>query len=106
LTPPESVAAPRRASGAAREDGRERAARAPRLSYRQLRRLEELPGEIERLEAEIARLEGLLADPGLYAADPEKFTRASEALAARKARLEAAEEEWLELEALREEIGG
>ena len=53
---------------------------------------------IERLTAEIAKLEALLADPDLFAREPVKFRKASEALVDRQAALEAAETDWLELE--------
>lgn len=60
---------------------------------------------MDRLAAEIGKLEGLLADADLYARDPAKFARASDALATRQAALTAAEEEWLRLEELREAGG-
>jgi len=68
-----------------------------RLSFTEAHRLEALPGQIERLEAEIAKLEALLADPDLYAREPVKFRRATEALTARQKALAEAEEEWLSL---------
>ena len=55
-----------------------------------------------KAEAEIARLGELLADPGLYARDPAAFTAASEKLEAAQAKLQSLEDEWLELEMLRE----
>ncbi len=75
------------------------------LSFTERHRLEALPGEIERLEAEIARLEELLSDPGLYAREPVKFAKATEALAERQRRLSTAEEEWLALEERAEASG-
>ena len=78
---------------------------AAKLSFGQAHRLEALPGEIDRLSAEIGRIEALLADPELYAREPAKFAKATEALVARQAALAAAEEEWLTLEALREAAG-
>ncbi|HZP10608.1 ABC-F family ATP-binding cassette domain-containing protein [Methyloceanibacter sp.] len=61
---------------------------------------------IAALAAEIARLEKLLADPNLYGRDREAFTAAGSALTKAQAELAAAEEEWLRLELLREEIEG
>lgn len=73
---------------------------APKLSYTQKHRLEALPAEMERLEAEIAKLSELLSDPELFTREPVKFNKATEMLAERQAKLEAAEEEWLMLEEL------
>ena len=73
-----------------------------KISFREQKRLEELPAEIDRLSGDIEKLEGLLADPELYARDAAKFQKATAALAQRQAALEAAEEEWLELEELAE----
>src|SRR5690606_33817797 len=42
-----------------------------KLSYKDQRELDMLPGEIESLNAEIARHEETLANPALYARDPE-----------------------------------
>ncbi|MBZ0124655.1 MAG: ABC transporter ATP-binding protein, partial [Roseovarius sp.] len=75
------------------------------LSFTEKHRLETLPATIERLEAEIARLEGLLADPGLFTREPDKFRKATGALAARQDALGAAEEDWLSLAARAEEAG-
>lgn len=78
------------------------APRAPGLSFTQSHRLAALPAELDRLAAEISKLEELLADPALFTREPAKFAKASEALVQRQTALAAAEEEWLELEALRE----
>ena len=67
------------------------------LSFTERHRFEALPGIIARLEAEIGKLAALLSDPDLYATAPDRFRRASEALAERQAGLTAAEEEWLAL---------
>ena len=69
----------------------------PGLSFTETHRLEKLPAEIARLEAEITKLAGLLADADLFAREPVKFRKATEAMAARQSALEAAEEEWLAL---------
>ncbi len=58
-----------------------------KLSYKEQRELEGLPGQIEALETEQAALEKALSDGTLYASDP--------ALAAQKAaRLMSVEEQW------------
>ena len=68
------------------------------LTFTEKHRLEKLPGIIEKLETEIGKLEALLADPGLYAQDPQKFAKATDALSDRQGKLAAAEDEWLTLE--------
>ena len=77
-----------------------------KLSFNQQRRLNELPREMDRLTAEIGKLETFLADPDLYTREPKKFEQATALLSERQEKLAAAEEEWLELETLREEIEG
>jgi ATP-binding cassette subfamily F protein uup len=79
-------------------------AKARKLSFKQQHRLDALPAEIDQLTADITRLEGLLADPDLFTREPDKFAKATAALAQRQDKLTAAEEEWLELETLREEL--
>ena len=52
-----------------------------------------------------AALRTALTAPDLYSRDRARFDRFSAALAEKQAALAAAEEEWLELELLREEMG-
>jgi len=82
------------------------AAPAPKrkLSFKEKHALETLPREIEKLEAEIAALNKDLAAPDLYTRDNNAFVAKSRALEAAMARKAAAEEQWLELEMLREEL--
>jgi ATP-binding cassette subfamily F protein uup len=61
---------------------------------------------MEELEAKIAKVQHILADPDLYARDPARFQKAMDALTSLQADLNAAEERWLELEMLREELEG
>jgi ABC transport system ATP-binding/permease protein len=75
-----------------------------RLSFNEKHALETLPKTIAKLQDEIAKQQKLLDDPDLYAKDRKKFEQASSAIAAAQAELAAAEDRWLELEMLREEI--
>jgi ATP-binding cassette subfamily F protein uup len=77
-----------------------------RLSFKDKHALERLPARIADLREELARLDSLLADPLLHARDPRAFQRASSDYGVRQGDLERAEEEWLTLEMLREEIEG
>ena len=75
-----------------------------RLSFNEKHALETLPKTMAKLQAEIAKQQKLLDDPELYAKDRKTFDAASAAIAKAQTELEAAEEKWLELEMLREEI--
>jgi len=77
-----------------------------RLGFHDKHSLQTLPIRIATLEADIRRMAARLADPNLYARDRNAFDEASRALASAEAELAAAEEKWLELEILREEIEG
>jgi ATP-binding cassette subfamily F protein uup len=97
-------AAPKRAKGGV-ASGERPAARVKKLSFKDKHALETLPKRIEGFQADIARLGRILADPKLYARDQPKFKKATAELAAAEAALAAAEDEWLALELLREELG-
>ncbi|GJL96687.1 MAG: ATP-binding protein [Hyphobacterium sp.] len=66
--------------------------------------LEKLPREIDALTKKIGELESELASPDLFTRDPDRFNSASKHLADAQAALDDKETQWLELEALREEI--
>ena len=85
---------------------RETAAPKQRLGYRRERQLAELPKKIDALHAEMTALNQALADAGLYGRDPKAFAAKTARLGAAQAELDAAETEWLELEMLKEELGG
>jgi ATP-binding cassette subfamily F protein uup len=92
-----------------REKGRTAEQRLPpqpkqKLSFKEKHALETLPTRMEDLRAELAVLEGRLADAGLFARDPKTFKKASLRHAEAVQELSAAEEQWLELEILRESL--
>ncbi|MCW2338827.1 ATP-binding cassette subfamily F protein uup [Sphingobium sp. B2D3A] len=71
--------------------------KAAKLSYKDQRDYDLLPGQIEALEAAIARDEAALADPDLYAKNPKRFAELSATIEKARAQKDAAEERWLEL---------
>jgi len=77
-----------------------------KLSFKDQHRLKELDALIHALPADIAAHEALLEDARFYARDPSGFASTMKALDSARAKLEAAEEEWLELEAKREAMAG
>jgi ATP-binding cassette subfamily F protein uup len=77
-----------------------------KLSFKQKFALENLPKKIEAATDTINRLEDQIADPGFYDRDPTGFQKTIAALDKERAALAAFEEEWLELEMLREELEG
>jgi ABC transport system ATP-binding/permease protein len=75
-----------------------------RLNFNEKHALETLPKTIAKLQKEIAKQQRLLDDPDLYQKDRKTFDAASAAIAVTQTELTAAEDRWLELEVLREEI--
>ncbi|WP_221795797.1 ABC-F family ATP-binding cassette domain-containing protein [Aquisediminimonas sediminicola] len=79
--------------------------KAAKLSYKDQRDLDLLPGQIEAFEKAIARDEALLADPDLYTRDPKKFDTLMKAIDKARADRDAAEMRWLELAEMAENLG-
>ena len=75
-----------------------------KLSFKDKHALETLPATIAALQKEILTLERKLADPKLYSSDPKAFATTLQRLAAAQSDRTTAEERWLELEMLREEL--
>lgn len=75
-----------------------------KLSYKQQRALDLLPARIAELETRIVQLEAELSDTNLYAKQPERFMIATREVETAQQQLAAAEEEWLEIAMLAEEI--
>ncbi|MBJ6989082.1 MULTISPECIES: ATP-binding cassette domain-containing protein [unclassified Devosia] len=77
-----------------------------KMSFKEKHALETLPKDIEKLDAEIKAVNAKLADANFYVRDPNGFASQTNALAALETKKAKAEEQWLELEMLREEIEG
>ncbi len=75
-----------------------------RLNFNEKHALETLPKTIAKLQAEIAKQQRHLDDPDLYKKNRKKFDTASDALTKAQKELQEAEDKWLDLEVLREEI--
>ena len=76
-----------------------------KLNFQDQHALKTLPSRMKELSGKIKRLEERLADPTFHGRDQTGFAAAAKALAAAGADLAKAEDEWLRLEILREEIG-
>ena len=75
-----------------------------KLSFNEKHALETLPKKIETLQAEAAKLNTAVAGD-LYTRDPKLFAKATARLEEVAREIGDAEERWLELEMLREELG-
>ena len=92
-----AAAAPRARPSAPKPSAPKVAQASRKLSFKDQRDLDRLPGEIERIEAEIAADEEALHDPDLYARDPARFAALTRAIDDKRAAKEAAELRWLEV---------
>ncbi|MCJ2032926.1 ABC-F family ATP-binding cassette domain-containing protein [Methylobacterium sp. J-068] len=73
-----------------------------KLGFKDQHELKTLPDRMKKLESDIAKLREVLADPGLYARDAARFSKASDLLSLAESELSKAEDRWLELEMLRD----
>jgi ATP-binding cassette subfamily F protein uup len=85
-------------------DSSPRGGAARKLSYKDQRDYDRLPGEIERLEAEVAADEAALHDSDMYTRDPKRFAELTERIARNRAEIEAAELRWLEVAEMAEQL--
>ena len=76
----------------------ERSAGPRKLSYKEQRELDALPGRIEALEARQSALQAQVSDPAFYKQDGEAIAATLAELEALNAELEAAYERWAALE--------
>lgn len=74
-----------------------------KLSYKHQYALETLPKEMDEIVKKIATVEVKLTEPGLYGQNPDLFNKSTAELEKLTDLLAKKEEEWLELEILREE---
>ncbi len=75
-----------------------------KLSFKDQRDLDRLPGEIERIEVSIRADEEALSDPNLYARDPARFHALNDGIKVKRARQDAAEQRWLEVAEMAERL--
>jgi ATP-binding cassette subfamily F protein uup len=90
-------APPRPASSPARNPGSEKK---QKMSFKEKRELDQLPGTIERLETEIAALLEVMAQPDYYQQNSDKLAADKKNLADSQAELATAMDRWCELEEL------
>jgi ATP-binding cassette subfamily F protein uup len=77
-----------------------------RLTFKDKHALDTLPKTIAALQDDMRKLQTKLDDPTFYVRDRAAFEKASAALGELQQRIATAEEQWLELEILREELAG
>ena len=75
-----------------------------KLSYKEQYMLENLPKEIEKLATENKASEVALGNANLYTDDPQKFDELTTKLADNKEKLEAMENQWLEVQMKADEL--
>ncbi len=95
---------PRKAAGASAAVVGEPRPAQRRLIFKDKHALETLPKTIAALQSEIDKLQKKLDDPQFYARDRAGFEKVTATLGELQRKIAAAEEQWLELEILREEL--
>jgi ATP-binding cassette subfamily F protein uup len=77
-----------------------------KLSFKERYALETLPAKIEALKSELAKLETELADPQLFVRNAPRFEKVSKRHKSANDEMVAAENQWLEIEIMREALEG
>ena len=77
-----------------------------KMKFKEKHALETLPKTIAALNAKASDLQARLDDPDFYMRDRAGFEKVTTDLGETQRKLAAAEEQWLELEILREELAG
>jgi ATP-binding cassette subfamily F protein uup len=78
----------------------------PKMSFKHKHALETLPKTIDALQKKAGELQDKLHDPQLYARDRAAFDKITAELSETQRKLSEAEDQWLELEMMREELAG
>ena len=76
-----------------------------KLSYKAQRDYDLLPARVEQLGADIATAEAALSDPDLYSKNPARFAELTKQIENLRNERDAAEERWLELAEMVEQLG-
>ena len=97
---------PRKPSARSAKPAQPAPERRRKLGFNETHALRTLPDEIAALDQRILALSADLADPNFYLRDPAGFAARTQELTEAQARKLAAEDRWLELEMLREELEG
>ncbi len=97
---------PQKAKSPAKTERTNTAPKKEKLSFKHKHALETLPGRIAEMQQKRDLLMAKLAEPGLYERDRVGFDKNSALLAEAEKKIAAWEEEWLELEVMREELEG
>ncbi|MBB4954931.1 ATP-binding cassette subfamily F protein uup [Agrobacterium vitis] len=95
-----------KASGGAAKAGDAGGKNKGKLSFKQKFALENLPKEMEKAQSQIAANEAKMADPNLFTKDAATFNKLAVETEKLRDSIARMEEEWLELEMLREELEG
>ena len=77
---------------------------ATKLGYKDQRDLDRLPEEVARIDGELAAVEDLLHDPDLYTRDRQRFDELTRLSASLRLEKQAAEDRWLEVAELADQI--
>ena len=99
-----AATAPRVSPRASATPARVTSAPARKLSFKDQRDLDRLPGEVDRLERAIAEAEAAIHDPDLYTRNPARFAELTKTIDSKRAEKEAAEERWLEVVEIAEQL--
>ena len=75
-----------------------------KLSFKQQYALDNLPKEIAELEKTIAKYQAKLGEDNFYTKDPKGFNKINDAVTDLQNKLAVKEEEWLEVEMIKEEL--